>query len=309
MIFSIVTPSFNRAAYLDETIASVVSQRGDFAIDYVVQDGGSEPDVLAILAKWERAIREGSFVPACKGVRFRYFVEPDSGMYDALNRGFAHATGDVMAWINTDDFYLPSAFASVMSAFALDPSIRWLTGLGSTANRSGTLVAAERLPPVFSRALVGKGLYSDRYRHLGFGPIPQESTFWRRNVWEETAAALDATRRYAGDFVLWQKFSEVTDLVKLHARLAAFRFHGEQLTTDINRYLDELPPVARRDWDLRCLRLALRFSPRRLRRRLLNLPEVAWLAPWRARFARLYGRGLTWSFEDRAWRCFWDLGI
>ena len=103
MKISIVTPVLQRPEYLDQTIRSVVTQQGDFEIEYIVQNGGSDSRVIAILTKWEKLIKTGQFESQCSSLTFKWYDEKDSGMYDALNRGFARTSGDILAWINSDD--------------------------------------------------------------------------------------------------------------------------------------------------------------------------------------------------------------
>ena len=117
MKISIVTPTFNRACFLDAAIESVLSQEGGFEIEYIIQDGGSGEDVLDILREWDRRVKSKEFLPKCKSIDFRYFVEKDEGMYDAINKGFARSSGEIMAWINSDDFYLPHAFKTLVQIF------------------------------------------------------------------------------------------------------------------------------------------------------------------------------------------------
>ncbi len=112
--FSIVTPSFNQAHFLEETILSVLNQRYP-NLEYIVIDGGSTDNTVEIVRKYEEHIA--------------YWVsEKDRGQVDALNKGFARATGDILAFINSDDVYLPGTFAAVAKAFESDPACDWLCG-------------------------------------------------------------------------------------------------------------------------------------------------------------------------------------
>src|SRR6516165_1477242 len=89
-VFLVVTPAFQSARFIDDTILSVVSQQGDFRIRYHVQDGGSSDGTLAALERWAATLESGAFPLLCAGVTFSFCSEPDGGMYDAINRGFAH---------------------------------------------------------------------------------------------------------------------------------------------------------------------------------------------------------------------------
>jgi len=93
--FTIVTPSYNQGAFVERTVESVVSQRGDFELEYLVVDGGSTDGTLDVLRRYEG--------------RLRFVSERDRGQSDAINKGFRAATGDVVAWLNSDDTYAPRA--------------------------------------------------------------------------------------------------------------------------------------------------------------------------------------------------------
>src|SRR5687767_1459596 len=114
--FVIVTPSLNSARFINETIHSVVSQAGDFSVRYHIQDGGSSDDSLQLIEKWDALIKSGALPMACKRLSFTYSSERDSGLYEAINRGF-ESTGvrddDCMGWINADDVLAPGALATV----------------------------------------------------------------------------------------------------------------------------------------------------------------------------------------------------
>src|SRR3954447_3859663 len=110
---SVVTPSFNQAEYLEETLRSVLDQEYT-NLEYIVIDGGSTDGSVDIIRRYED--------------RLAYWVsEPDQGQYDALNKGFARTTGEIMAWLNSDDKYLDWTFSSVAEAMSKLPEIEWLT--------------------------------------------------------------------------------------------------------------------------------------------------------------------------------------
>ena len=115
-LVSVVTPSYNMAAYLPRTIDSVLSQ--DYPkIEYIVTDGGSTDGTIDILKSY--------------GDRLQYFVEPDKGPSDAVYKGFCHATGEVFAWLGADDVYLPGAVRTAVDALMADPSIDVVYGEGT----------------------------------------------------------------------------------------------------------------------------------------------------------------------------------
>jgi glycosyltransferase involved in cell wall biosynthesis len=94
MKFTIVTPSYNQGRFIERTVRSVLEQEGDFQLEYLVIDGGSTDETVSVLERYRD--------------RLSYISEPDEGQSEAINKGFARATGDVVAWLNSDDVYLPA---------------------------------------------------------------------------------------------------------------------------------------------------------------------------------------------------------
>lgn len=158
---TIVTPSLNQAAYLERTLRSVLDQGYD-NLEYIVIDGGSTDGSTDILERYDD--------------RLAYWVsEPDRGQSHAINKGLARATGDVVAYVNSDDFYLPGAFAAALPAFE-DPAVRWVAGRCRYEEEDGTL---ETLwVPWLPRGLRPRWVRDSWY-------VPQTSSFWRRSVFEE----------------------------------------------------------------------------------------------------------------------------
>src|SRR6185295_16519519 len=111
---SIITPSFNQAQFIEETILSVLDQNYE-NLEYIVIDGGSTDNSVDIIKKYES--------------RIAYWIsEKDQGQAHALNKGLARATGDIVAYLNSDDLYLPEAFARVIEYFNQHPQCQWLCG-------------------------------------------------------------------------------------------------------------------------------------------------------------------------------------
>ena len=111
---SIITPTLNQAQFIEKTIKSVLDQEADFPFEYIVVDGGSTDGTLDILKKYEGKIR--------------WFSEKDRGQSDAINKGIALARGEIVAWLNSDDIYLPGALQAVGNHFDSFPQQEWLYG-------------------------------------------------------------------------------------------------------------------------------------------------------------------------------------
>lgn len=164
MRLTVVTPSFNQAAFLEKTIRSVLDQGYD-DLEYFVLDAGSTDGSVDILRRYDD--------------RITWWVsEPDDGQTDALNRGIARATGDVVAYVNSDDYYLPGAFATAMDLLERSGA-RWAIGASRVEDFEGNVehVWVPRLPT--------------KPRHwwlIDPWGYPQPSTFWRRELFEEFGA-------------------------------------------------------------------------------------------------------------------------
>ena len=232
MKFSIVTPAYNSEKYIAETIESVISQKGDFEIEYIVADGGSTDGTIDIIKEYERLIKDKSPLIKCNQVTFKWFSKNDRGMYEAINRGFEKATGDIYAWINSNDIYLPGAFEAVQKVFTRYAQVRWLKGITSFINEDSTLVRAGRCY-MYDRTWIQKGIYG---RDTYF--IEQDSVFWRSELWE-AAGKIDPALKLAGDFYLWLRFAAITKMYTLRAYVSCFRIHEGQLSRGLDAYFKE----------------------------------------------------------------------
>jgi GT2 family glycosyltransferase len=203
---SIVTPSYQQARYLGETMRSVLRQ--DVTVEYVVQDGGST-DGSADLIR-QLAPRLHAWASA-----------RDAGQADAIARGFAQTTGgpdDVMAWLNSDDYYQPGALAFVADYFAQHPEVDVLYGHRIVVDEESREIARWFLPA-----------HDDAVMRLN-DFIPQETLFWRRRVWDQ-AGGLDTSFQFAIDWDLLLRFSAAgAKIVRVPYFLACFRAHAAQKT-------------------------------------------------------------------------------
>jgi glycosyltransferase involved in cell wall biosynthesis len=204
---SIVTPSFNHARFLGETMRSVLAQPA--GCEYVVQDGGSTDGSVALIQ---------AHAPQLKS----WASAPDDGQADAIARGFARTSGgpdDVMAWINSDDFYLPGALAFVADYFASHPEVDVVYGHRIVVDENSQEIGRWFLPPHDLEVL----------RLNDF--VPQETLFWRRRIWDR-AGGIDPSFRFALDWDLLLRFQQAgAHIVRVPYFLACFRVHAAQKTT------------------------------------------------------------------------------
>lgn len=200
---SIVTPSFNQGAYIEKTIRSVFDQAYP-EVEYIVQDGGSNDNTVDILKKYEN--------------RLSYWEsKPDNGQAHALNEGFKRTTGEIMHYINSDDFLLPGAVHYAVNYFNKHPEIDVVYGHRILVDENGGEVGRWVMPPHDNKVLS----WADY--------LPQETLFWRREIWDKAGGNIDTTFRFAMDWDLILRFREAGATFKRLPRfLAAFRVHPQQ---------------------------------------------------------------------------------
>ena len=226
---ALVTPSLNTAAYLTETLESVFHQ-GYPALEYVVVDGGSTDGSVEILERYRERLHA-------------LVVEPDDGHADAINKAFALTSGSIMGWINSDDILHRNALATVDAVFAAFPEVDWITGIPTTALGGGREDDATELRVKAARRFTYGDFLAGDCRWL-----QQESTFWRRSLWERAGGRLDTSLRLAVDFDLWMRFFRHARLHTVDALIGAFRRReGQRSAVLMDEYLAEVDAVTRRE--------------------------------------------------------------
>jgi glycosyltransferase involved in cell wall biosynthesis len=220
-LISVVTPSFNQAAYLERTIRSVLEQ--DYPhVEYLVLDGGSTDGSVDIIRRYAD--------------RLAYWTSgPDAGQAAAINTGWARASGDILAWLNSDDYYLPGTLAFVADVFAGHPDAPMVYGTCDFVDSDGR---------PFAR--VGS-LFNARSLRRGHQMIPQPSSFIRRTALER-AGPLDESLHYSMDYELFLRIAAVGEPAFVDRPLAAFTVHPDAKTTRDRRLARlETLEVARRN--------------------------------------------------------------
>jgi len=241
-LISVVTPSYNQAAFLEATIRSVLLQ-GYPNLEYVIIDGGSTDDSQEIIHKYAPWLTH-------------WTSEPDDGQYSAINHGFKYTKGEIMAWLNSDDMYLPNAFKTVGEVFTvLCHSVQWITGVPTYWDEYGYIFSVQMFPR-FSSRHIRLGFHDER----GLPAIQQESTFWSRQLWLDTGGQLDTGFKFAADYDLWRKFAAKAELYLVNVPLGGFRVHGNQKTAFyLNNYYAEVDQSLSKDkllWLNRVLKTA-----------------------------------------------------
>jgi glycosyltransferase involved in cell wall biosynthesis len=252
---ALVTPVFNSARYLEATIRSVLSQ-GYPNLEYVIADGGSTDGSLEIIRKYELQLHA-------------WFSAPDRGMYDAINKGFARTSGEGMGWISATDLLHSASLFVVGSVFRAFPEVEWITGRPTGFSDEGMAVETLRLRQ-WSRMRFLAG--ANRY-------IQQESTFWRRSLWDRAGGRVDDSRRSASDFELWVRFFRFAKLYPVDALIGGFRSHPDSLGL---RNLEECHAIHEEILEQEVAALPDAALLRRFRSLSARVQEVPALAkPWR----------------------------
>ncbi|MBT3240615.1 MAG: glycosyltransferase [Chloroflexi bacterium] len=203
-LVSIITPSYNQAEYLEKTITSVLGQTYP-NIEYIIIDGGSEDGSKEIIEKYQKKIK--------------YWVsEPDQGQTDAINKGFAKANGEILAWLNSDDTYEPHAVAEAVTYLLEHPEI------GLVYGDTDFIDAQDRKIGKFPSAQTDLRRLKRGYVH-----VAQQASFWRAELWKQVGP-LDPSFYFAMDYDLWVRLASVTEIKYLPKQWANFRLHGHAKT-------------------------------------------------------------------------------
>jgi glycosyltransferase involved in cell wall biosynthesis len=276
-LVTIVTPSYNQGEYIEASIRSVLEQ--DYPrIEYLVIDGGSSDDTLDVLGR--------------QTSRVRWISEPDRGQGDAIRKGFALARGEILAWLNSDDVYLPGAVSRVVAAFQESSSVALVYGNAEFIDGAGAVLGpCEQVEPFDLGRLIND---------LDF--IVQPATFFRREAYA-AVGGLDPSLTYCLDYELWIRMAQRSGATFIPDMLAQVRIHpmtktssgglarldevermirrngGKGLPTDFRReqYLElrrALAAAARRRQLARAARLAMRMMPYGARAAIRKLRRV-----------------------------------
>lgn len=231
--FSIVTPSYNQGEFIEETIKSILDQAGSFTIEFIIADAGSTDDTVKIIKKYARALERKTYPIKCKGITLTWWSRPDKGQSDAINQGFSLATGTYIAWLNTDDYYLPGTLAKAERLMKKHPKAGLIYSDHLEVDSKGQEI--RRLPlPEFDFDYVANG-----------NIISQPASFMRKAVLDKVGL-LNPAYHYAMDYDLWMRIAKVSPIVHTDDYWAAFRLHGDSKTVALGeKFYKEARVVSR----------------------------------------------------------------
>lgn len=214
---TVVTPSFNQGKFIEETIKSVISQEGDFALEYIIMDGGSTDETVDVIKKYERLLCEKRYPVRCGGIEFSWVSEKDKGQTDAVNKGFKAAKGEVLGWLNSDDTYTPGAIDKAIRYFEGHDDISMAYGEGYHIDEQGKVIERYCTEPFDSR----------RFAETCF--ICQPAVFLKRKVIEEVGL-LDPDLDYCMDYDYWIRVSRRLKIGFIPEYLANSRLYADTKT-------------------------------------------------------------------------------
>jgi glycosyltransferase involved in cell wall biosynthesis len=211
---SIITPSYNQGHVIEETITSILDQ-GYPNLEYIIMDGGSKDNTVEVIKKYEKHITH-------------WTSERDKGQSDAINKGFRMATGDVINWLNSDDYYEKGALHKVGDAFA-DPSMNVYCGISRIFGNKGEYFST------------GTDVYPSLEKTIGWARIDQPETFFRKKCLDEVGH-VDEQFHYIMDKEMWARYLMrygLGGIKKTNDLLAHFRIHDDSKTNNFNELFNK----------------------------------------------------------------------
>jgi glycosyltransferase involved in cell wall biosynthesis len=228
-LISVVVPNLNQGKFIGDALNSIFSQ-GYHPLEVTVMDGGSCDESMKVIEEWCEHITD-------------WRSEPDAGQYDAVNKGMALSRGEILCFLNSDDKFLPGCLQIVGEIFQTQPEVNWLTTLApAILDLQGNCVQV-RHTPGYSREAFLDGRYGGGSKTRWFGHIQQESTFWRRSLWEKAGGKFESGMMYAGDFELWGRFFERAELYGITAPLSGYRIRESQRARQGSAYHDQCAAI------------------------------------------------------------------
>ncbi|HTH48195.1 MAG TPA: glycosyltransferase [Candidatus Limnocylindria bacterium] len=217
MTISIVTPVYNGLPQIRRTLDSLARQSVPF--EHLVMDACSPDGTGAVVKEYANSYD------------VTLSSERDEGVYDAVAKGFARTRGDILAWLNAGDVYMPFTLALVQWIFETYPDVDWITGIPGNYYEERDAICLDPFTPVYSQTAVRRGWHNGYW----LSPLQQESSFWRRSLWDkaggrEVLLGKGRGKGYASDFQLWRRFAQHSRPRTVCSLLAAFAITKGQIS-------------------------------------------------------------------------------
>ena len=241
-IITVVTPAYNQGQFIEETIQSVLFQKGNFYIDYIIMDGGSTDNSIEIIKKYEKLLEENCrtrekdgiswYVKKkedfpwnnCPGISYRWQSEKDNGQVHALKKGFKLAKGSIYCWLNSDDVYInPGVLQKVCAYFNEEPGLELLLGDGPFISKTGEEMKLHHVNRIDLKELI----YLDHH-------ILQPSSFFHKDAYNENRLDEKLTCTFDADFFIDMLYNGVK-YKKVNDSFAAFRLYRETKTLSLTK--------------------------------------------------------------------------
>jgi glycosyltransferase involved in cell wall biosynthesis len=204
--FTVVVPTLNQGDTIEDTLLSILEQ--DYGnVEIIVADGGSSDGTAAVLERYRHRLA-------------RVIEGPDRGQSDAINKGFRFASGDILCWLNSDDYFLPGALRRVANRFAADPEVRFVVGAGDVISKDHQFLRHIPALPMTEATLLN--WKNDRW-------VMQQCCFWSRSLWQE-AGGVDEELHLLMDYDLWFRLSRATEAAMIEEKLAVMRYYPDVKT-------------------------------------------------------------------------------
>lgn len=220
MKFSVITPSFNQASFIGRTIDSVITQKGDFKVEYIIMDGGSTDGTVEILKKYDWKIKSGQYNKLNQGVMFTWESKKDNGQSDAINQGLKKATGDIIAYLNSDDYYQRDTFSKVAKVFFNNKLCEWLTGYCQIVDEEDRPIQS-----LITKYKIFWLNHADYKILLTLNFVSQPATFWRKSA-SDRVGQFSEKLHLTMDYDYWLRLGQKSNPIIMKDYLASFRIHG-----------------------------------------------------------------------------------